>query len=240
MIEAAFVFDKDGNIIHWHLPPGRSAGYIPDSRDLWTVLWENRENLGGVAHTHPWHGRPGPSGTDVTTFSACEGALGALLIWPIVTFDQVQCFAFRGPDPHDYAVVPRFPFLRDEDLDELRRLSGKPQTGLLLDELRKLYENARKETPKRVRTRGPISEEQFLEKIKEDLRQRATSGCRTFCFNTYDGARYWKAVEFAADWLEREGFQAKSCCVDKEPDQSDPDEDNWTEGYQYASLEVRW
>ena len=52
MIETAAVFDLKGNVIHWHLPLGRSGGWLPDSRDLWTILWNNRENLGGVAHTH--------------------------------------------------------------------------------------------------------------------------------------------------------------------------------------------
>lgn len=234
MIEAAFVFDKEGKIIHWHLPPGRSGGYIPDSRDLWTVLWENRGNLGGVAHTHPWNGRPGPSGTDVTTFAACEGALGARLVWPIVTFDQIQCFAFQGPDRHDYGVVERFPHLRNEDLDELRRLSGKQQNGLFLAELRKLGKNI----PKRVRTSPPVSREQFLEKIKEDLRRRASSGCRTYRFETYDGERYWESVKHVYEWLVNEGFEAHHRCIDKKPDESDC-EYGQTE-FQYASLEVRW
>jgi hypothetical protein len=122
MIETAAVFDLDGNVIHWHLPPGRAGGWIPDSRNLWDVLWENRERLGGVAHTHPWHGEAWPSGTDVTTFAAVEAALGLRLVWPIVTMTEVRTFRWVGPGKHDYKPVP---FLKSDDIFDLRRLSEK-------------------------------------------------------------------------------------------------------------------
>lgn len=122
MIETAAVFDLEGNVIHWHLPLGRSGGWLPDSRDLWTILWNNRENLGGVAHTHPWNGEPWPSGTDVTTFAACEAALGKRLVWPIVTLDRVVTFRWSGPGKFDYKPVP---LLKSEDIFDLRRLSSK-------------------------------------------------------------------------------------------------------------------
>lgn len=91
-IETAVVFDYDMKPIHWHLPLGRSAVYMPDSRDLWTVLLENRDNVFGVAHSHPGRGEPQPSWTDVTTFSACELGLGKKLLWPIITADRVSFF----------------------------------------------------------------------------------------------------------------------------------------------------
>ena len=122
MIETAAVFDFEGNVIHWHLPPNRSGGSIPDSRNLWDILWENRERLGGVAHTHPWHGGPWPSGTDVTTFAAVEAALGRRLVWPIVTLSRVATFMWSGPGKHDYKSVP---FLKSDDIYDLRRLSEK-------------------------------------------------------------------------------------------------------------------
>lgn len=132
MIETAFVFDKDGSIIHWHLPPGRTGGSLPDSRDLWSVMWENRQILGGVAHTHPWSGQPWPSMTDVTTFSACERALGRRLIWPIITFDRIECFRWRKSVRGMDGVYERmaidsddYPLLSKTDVEKLRRLSGK-------------------------------------------------------------------------------------------------------------------
>lgn len=89
MMETALVFDRNGKTICFHEPAGRSGGSIPDTRDLWEVIWENRENLGGVAHTHPWDGPAHPSITDVTTFDAIERALGKNLLWPVVTFTEV-------------------------------------------------------------------------------------------------------------------------------------------------------
>lgn len=98
MMEVALVFDRDGKTIHWHLPPGRSGGFIPDTRDLWEVIWENRHRIGGVAHTHPWHGPAAPSGIDLGTFRAIELGLGIPLIWPIVTFSEVQYFLMDESD----------------------------------------------------------------------------------------------------------------------------------------------
>ena len=66
MIETGVVVTGNGPI-HWHLPPGRSGGSLPDSRPLWDVLWEHRrEFFLGFAHSHPGSGIPGPSFTDVS------------------------------------------------------------------------------------------------------------------------------------------------------------------------------
>ncbi len=129
MIETALVFDKHGRPLHWHLPPGRSAGYLPDSTTLWDVLWEHREYLGGVAHTHPWSGATGPSSTDLTTFDAVERGLGVRLVWPIVTFTHIVYLAWQGPGRLEYeeATVRRFR-LRRADIDELRELSMGGET----------------------------------------------------------------------------------------------------------------
>ena len=128
MIEVAMVFDLDGKIIHWHEPPNRSGGSIPDSRSLWEVLWENRDRLGGVAHTHPWNGVPGPSQTDVTTWAACEAALGKRLVWPIVTFTQEVHFIWCGPGTHDYRGLSS-PDIRVDGVDELREKSRVQPTN---------------------------------------------------------------------------------------------------------------
>ncbi len=101
MIEAAALIAKDGSVIHWHLPPGRTSGSIPDTRDLWEVIWENRENVLGLAHTHPWNGAPYPSETDLTTFDAIERALGRRLVWWVVTFDHVGRIDHRSDEHID-------------------------------------------------------------------------------------------------------------------------------------------
>ncbi len=85
MIECGVVIDKEGCPFHWHLPPGRTAGSIPDTRNLWDVFWEHRENLMGFAHSHPGSGIPGPSQTDLSTFVAIEAALGQRLDWWITS-----------------------------------------------------------------------------------------------------------------------------------------------------------
>ena len=85
--EVGLVFDQQGKTIYWF--GGRSSSSIPDTRSLWDILWENRDRLGGVAHTHPWDGAAAPSMTDLTTFDAIERGLGAHLLWPVVTFTEV-------------------------------------------------------------------------------------------------------------------------------------------------------
>lgn len=128
MIEVALVFNKRGETLHWHLPPGRTGGAIPDSRDLWQILWDNREHLGGVAHTHPWRGKAWPSQTDVTTWEAVEKGLGKHLLWPVVTFTEVKYFVwnvvtetFVLADPKSITV--------DLEFEELRRLSRSPDAS---------------------------------------------------------------------------------------------------------------
>lgn len=130
-MEAGVVLDLQGQPIYWHLPPGRSGGSLPDSRDLWDVLWENRDNLSGFAHSHPGFGVPGPSHTDVTTFAAVEAGLGARLDWWIITSDSIGLFKWRGPERLAYPTDPfclwgpLSPMLTGEPawINELRRVS---------------------------------------------------------------------------------------------------------------------
>jgi hypothetical protein len=124
-MEAALVFDTEGRTLDWHVPSDRSAGALPDSHRLWELLWENRERLGGVAHTHPWEGAAWFSQTDVTTFAAVEDGLGRRLLWPVVTFTEVATFAWVGPGRLDYAAVAeeRRPRIPEESIERLRVLS---------------------------------------------------------------------------------------------------------------------
>lgn len=101
-VEIAVVVGKDGLPLHWHVPTRPSVARIEDARDLWTVIWENRDNLAGVAHSHPGSGLPGPSYEDVTTFSAIESALGRRLDWWIISTDRVIVARWHGPDPLKY------------------------------------------------------------------------------------------------------------------------------------------
>src|ERR1700743_143460 len=107
-IETGVVLAKNEVVIHWHLPPGRTGGSLPDSRDLWQVLWENRDNLYGFAHSHPGLGPVAPSNEDLTTFSAVERGLGKRLVWPITSEDHVAFFTWKGPGPYDYVHAGQF------------------------------------------------------------------------------------------------------------------------------------
>lgn len=105
-IEAGVLVDHKGEPIYWHLPENRSGGALPDSRQLWDVIWENRGQVLGFAHSHPGTGEPGPSYEDVTTFSAVEKALGKRLAWWITSQDQFIELAWRGPHPLRYEKAP--------------------------------------------------------------------------------------------------------------------------------------
>ena len=122
--EVAVVIDSDGQPIYWHLPPGRSATAIPDSRALWLVLWQNRQRLAGVAHTHP-AGVLRPSATDLVTFAACEDGLGRRLSWWIVTPGESVLCCHDGGEPGGYVCRPDTG--QHGWLAELRRRSWPPR-----------------------------------------------------------------------------------------------------------------
>jgi len=102
MIEVGAVIAKNGEVLHWHQPPGRTGGSIPDTRDLWDVIWESRDIISGFAHSHPGGGVPAPSLTDVTTFAAIEAALGKRLDWWITSSEYLVVLNWLGPERHDY------------------------------------------------------------------------------------------------------------------------------------------
>lgn len=97
-MEVAVVFNQNGMSHYWHCPSINTAYSIPDSSKLWDVIWEYRDLIGGIAHTHPWEGSTVPSCEDKTTFRAVERALGKRLVWPIVTMDHVQYFTHNDEE----------------------------------------------------------------------------------------------------------------------------------------------
>lgn len=141
MLETALVFDLEGKTIYWHEPPGRTAGSLPNVRSLWDVLWDNRHNLGGVAHTHPWDGPASPSHTDLTTFDAIERGLGKKLLWPIVTFTDILYVGRLGlvgdEDPNFTMIQPKYIRFEVEGIEELRDRSGRgnfaPEENVTVD-----------------------------------------------------------------------------------------------------------
>ena len=122
MMEAAVVLNRRGENIYDWTPFNRTAGSLPDSQTLWDVLWANKDDLSGVAHSHPGYGDTGPSMEDLTTFAAIESALADRLDWWIATGDRLVLVRRVGPDELDYSVLPvsqQPPWLH-----RLRTLSG--------------------------------------------------------------------------------------------------------------------
>jgi hypothetical protein len=105
MREAGAVIGVDGSVLYWHTPVDRTVGSLPDSRDLWGVLWQHREELAGVAHSHPGAGIPHQSWEDSTTFAAIESALGKRLAWYIASADHVVLLRWAGTSKYSYDVT---------------------------------------------------------------------------------------------------------------------------------------
>lgn len=100
MKEAGILLGLDNKPLYWHTPNDRNGGALPDSRSLWDVIWENRAQVTGFAHTHPGSGVPAPSYEDKTTFWAIEAALGKQLNWFILSSDSQSLCLF-----HDSTLV---------------------------------------------------------------------------------------------------------------------------------------
>jgi proteasome lid subunit RPN8/RPN11 len=121
-IETGVVVRYDGFPFYWHLPEGRNSAYLPDSHYLWEILWNNRHDILGFAHSHPGGGVPGPSGIDITTFEAIEKALGRELVWWITSSEATVVVRKYGK--HGDWVTTRV--LNEEGfrwLPKLRRVS---------------------------------------------------------------------------------------------------------------------
>lgn len=128
MLENGVIIDKTGNILRWHMPEGRTSGSLPDSHDLWEFIWANRDKIGGIAHSHPGSGKPGPSHEDVTTFAAVESALGQRLNWWITSSDKLILCRHSGGERLDYTVA-EIPQHRPAWLQQLRKISYETENG---------------------------------------------------------------------------------------------------------------
>ncbi len=142
-LEAALVIGLDGEtILYRHVPMGRGAAALPDSRKLWDVYWEFRSVMIGQAHSHPGRGWPSPSLEDITSYEACESGLGRRYMWWIASADRLVVVRWRGPGRSDYDVShveDETPWTRD-----LRELS------YFDDRLKKALSRVRPLTPERI------------------------------------------------------------------------------------------
>ncbi|CAN5193429.1 hypothetical protein BH09MYX1_BH09MYX1_57600 [soil metagenome] len=81
MREVCFLIGTDGSIL-W-ADASTSASALPDSRERWEAIWQNREQLSEIAHSHP--GVPlGFSAEDESTMAALTQALGRALRFSVV------------------------------------------------------------------------------------------------------------------------------------------------------------
>jgi len=61
-----------------------SATHIPDERERWETIWEHRNELTEIAHSHPGDFLDF-SHEDLTTMEAVEAGTGKVFAWSIVT-----------------------------------------------------------------------------------------------------------------------------------------------------------
>jgi hypothetical protein len=61
-----------------------SATKIPDARERWDIIWNHRDEITEIAHSHPG-GFLDFSHEDLTTMEAVEAGTGRTFTWSIVT-----------------------------------------------------------------------------------------------------------------------------------------------------------
>jgi len=103
-LEAGVLLSVTEEPIYWHVPNNRSSSALPDSRELWNKIWENKDKVLGFAHSHPL-GIICPSQEDITTFSAIEIAIGKRLLWPILTKEVITYWQWNGPAKFNYHQI---------------------------------------------------------------------------------------------------------------------------------------
>ena len=79
--EVCFLIGKGGAIL-WS-DASDSPVALPDSRTRWEAIWDNREHLEVIAHSHPI-GPSAFSAEDVSTMEALDAALGKSMQYMVV------------------------------------------------------------------------------------------------------------------------------------------------------------
>lgn len=79
--EVCFLIGKGGAIL-WS-DASDSPVSLPDSRSRWEAIWNNREHLEVIAHSHPV-GPSAFSAEDVSTMEALDAALGKSMQYMVV------------------------------------------------------------------------------------------------------------------------------------------------------------
>jgi hypothetical protein len=80
MREVCFILVQD-RIVRAYLG---SATRIPDERERWEIIWQHREEITEIVHSHPGDFLDF-SHEDLTTMEAVEAGTGRVFTWSIVT-----------------------------------------------------------------------------------------------------------------------------------------------------------
>jgi len=82
-----FLIGKNGEILYADFSQSPTA--MPDKRQRWQAVWNNRENLAEIAHSHPLGGSRF-SQEDETTMAALDLALGQAMRYSVVTPEEIR------------------------------------------------------------------------------------------------------------------------------------------------------
>lgn len=86
LVEVCYLIGGD-EVVLWR-ERSISAAAMPDSRARWAAIWQHREVLVEIAHSHP----AGPlafSAEDLTTMLALDAALGRDIRFSVITADAM-------------------------------------------------------------------------------------------------------------------------------------------------------
>jgi len=91
---------------------------VPDERERWNAIWENRDEITEIVHTHPG-GFLGFSSEDLSTMEAVEAATGNSYTWSIVT-EEGYLTRYEDTDNQPEGRPWWLPFLRQMSFNNQR------------------------------------------------------------------------------------------------------------------------
>ncbi len=90
MREVCFLIGRGGAVLY--ADASNSPAALPDSRSRWEAIWQHREELEAIVHSHPM-GPSAFSAEDVSTMEALDAALGKpmkyCVVAPKITISRV-------------------------------------------------------------------------------------------------------------------------------------------------------
>lgn len=81
MREVCFLISRGGAVIY--ADASNSPAALPDSRDRWEAIWQHRDELEAIVHSHPV-GPSAFSAEDESTMEAIDSALGKAMRYCVV------------------------------------------------------------------------------------------------------------------------------------------------------------